>query len=338
MSANLEVNAEGTYNAAYVGDAPWWETGGLGKRLPEDCSPDDMLKAANLDWEVEKQPLYIETEDGSYKETKGKQALVRSSDGEVLDFVGQDWNPLQNSEAFAFFNEFVEVGNMTMESAGCIDRNGKLNVWALANINRPFEIFKDDVIQPFFLFSNPHIYGRTIDISETDVRVVCDNTLTWALNKMSTSLKNADSAVRSVKIGHRRKFDPEMVKDALAIVQTRNETFRDAAQFLGSKKYKNETLMEYLDRVFPAARQKNPEVQEKKYSRNAKIAADIVNTQPGAEFGRGTWWSAFNAVTYMTDHVIGHNANNRADSAWFGYQRNKKQDAFKLAVDFAEAA
>ena len=77
MSANLEVNAEGTYNAAYVGDAPWWETGGLGKRLPEDCSPDDMLKAANLDWEVEKQPLYVEN-DGSYKEAKGKQAQCES--------------------------------------------------------------------------------------------------------------------------------------------------------------------------------------------------------------------------------------------------------------------
>ena len=116
MSANLEVNEDGTYNAAYVGDAPWWETGGLGKRLPIDVSPNQMLEAANLDWDVEKQPLYVFDRDGSYKEAKGKQALVRASDGKLLDFVGEDWNPLQNSDAFEFFNEFVEVGKMTMES------------------------------------------------------------------------------------------------------------------------------------------------------------------------------------------------------------------------------
>ena len=38
---------------------------------------------------------------------KNKQALVRSSDGEVLDIVGKGWNPVQNAEAFNFFEEYV---------------------------------------------------------------------------------------------------------------------------------------------------------------------------------------------------------------------------------------
>jgi hypothetical protein len=76
----------------------------------------------------------------------------------------------------------------------------------------------------------------------------------------------------------------------------------------------------------------------KAYSRNAKIAADIVNTQPGAEFGRGTWWQAFNSVTYMTDHIVGHNAMNRADSAWFGSKKAMKQKAFEIALEYAEVA
>ena len=340
MSGNLEVNADGTFNAAYAGDAPWWETGKLGKKVPADISSAEICKVANVDWEVEKRPLFFEEDqNGIMKKAHGKQALVRVSDNKLLDFVGQDWEPLQNEEAFEFFDEFVRVGKMTMESAGCIDRNGKLNVWALANINKPFEIFKGDVIQPYLLFSNPHIYGRTIDISETDVRVVCDNTLTWALSKMAKQLKNADASVRSVRVGHRRKFDPEMVKDALLMVSERNETFREAAKFLGSKMYKNETLLGYLDRVFPASTKKNADPKKNKsYSRNAKIAADIVNTQPGAEFGRGSWWQAFNSVTYMTDHIVGHNAMNRADSAWFGSKKSMKQKAFEIALECAEAA
>ena len=39
---------------AYAGEVPWH---GLGKPVPADLTPDQMLEAAGLDWEVEQIPL-----------------------------------------------------------------------------------------------------------------------------------------------------------------------------------------------------------------------------------------------------------------------------------------
>jgi hypothetical protein len=63
-----------------------------------------------------------------------------------------------------------------------------------------------------------------------------------------------------------------------------------------------------------------------------------VHTQPGANFAEGSWWSAFNAVTYMVDHKLGRSQDNRMTSAWFGNGKKVKADALELAVQMAEAA
>lgn len=307
---------------AYSGEVPWH---GLGVRVPNDLSPDQMLEKAGLDWEVEKRELYFFGDD---EETvylaPGKQALIRTSDNTVLDMVGDDWNPLQNADAFSFFNDFVKSGDMEMHTAGSL-MDGR-RVWALAKVNDAFAVFKEDVIEQYLLFSNPHTYGMTIDVRMTPIRVVCNNTLTLSLNRQSN---------RMVKVNHRRVFDPELVKETLGVAKEKLDTYKEAAKFLGSKKYKNETLMEYFDRVFPSLTKKTG---EKKYSRNAKLSAEIINTQPGAKYGAGTWWQAFNAVTYMMDHVVGRSEDTRLSSSWFGSGKKVKENALTTAIEMAEAA
>ena len=73
-------------------------------------------------------------------------------------------------------------------------------------------------------------------------------------------------------------------------------------------------------------------------SRNAQGALDILETQPGANYAPGSWWNAYNAVTYMTDHVIGRNQESRLTSAWYGLNKSVKVKALEKAVKLAEAA
>jgi hypothetical protein len=40
----------------------------------------------------------------------------------------------------------------------------------------------------------------------------------------------------------------------------------------------------------------------------------------------------------MTDHIIGRNADNRLQSAWYGANKNLKTKALETAVEFADAA
>jgi len=317
MAHEIEI-LNGKTQMAYAGDTPWH---GLGVSVPADLTPDQMLEAAGLNWSVEKVPAYAKVAGQDVK--IGQSALVRSMDNKILDVVSDDWNPVQNAEAFEFFNEFVAAGDMEMHTAGSL-KDGQI-VWGLAKIKESFELFKGDQIDSYLLFSNFHKYGFSTDVRFTPIRVVCNNTLTLSLN----------SAVeRMVKISHRKVFQPDNVKQLLGVATDKLAKYKDMAQFLGSKKAKDEDIVEYFTRIFPVS----GSAKSKEISKNAEIAMDILHTQPGSEYAEGTWWQPFNAVTYLTDHLAGRSADTRLTSAWYGYHKGVKTKALELAIEMAEAA
>lgn len=324
MAHALEV-VNGEASMAYVGDTPWH---GLGKRVPADVSPEQMLDAAGLNWEVEKVPMFYNTEGGPVL-TKSR-ALIRSTDKKLLTVINDSWNPVQNREAFEFFNDFVSAGDMEMHTAGSL-RDGRM-VWAMAQIKESFELFGGDRVEGYLLFSNPHEFGRSIDIRFTPVRVVCNNTLTMALDAQ---------AKHAVKINHRAKFDGDSVKETLGIAKDRLTRYKEQAQFLGQKKYQKESIIEYFNRVFPSMTKdefKKQEITKAPISRQAEEAMAVLHTQPGARFAEGSWWQAFNTVTYMADHKLGRSQDSRLTSSWYGLNRTKKEKALELALEYAEAA
>ena len=311
---------------AYAGDVPWH---GLGKKVIADLTPDQMLEAAGLDWNVEKRDVTYLGADGSRRRASNKKALVRTSDDSFLDMVTADWNPRQNSEAFSFFNDFVMAGDMEMHTAGSLE-NGRM-VWALAKTKNSFELFGSDQVDEYLLFTNPHKFGKSITIQSTPIRVVCNNTLTYALN--------TNSSTGPVRVNHRQTFDADYVKEILGVSKEKLATYKEVAEFLGSKRYTKDTLNDYFTAVFPRNGQpKKIETEKDKYSRNHIQALDVIVNQPGANYAEGSFWQAFNAVTYMTDHVMGRSTDTRLTSAWFGANRKNKITALEKAVEFAEAA
>ena len=308
---------------AYAGEVPWH---GLGTKVPADLGPLQMMQKAGCDWTVSKQQMYVL--DGI--PVTGKKALIRDGENDVLDIVGDDWNPVQNSEAFEFFHEYCMAGDMEMHTAGSLD-NGR-NVWVLAKVKESFSILGDDQVDSYLLFSNPHKYGKAIDVRFTPIRVVCNNTLTMSLNAES---KN------QVKLNHRTVFDADMVKQTLGIAHDKFEKYKEVAEFLSSKRYTKESLVNYYNEVFPHtyAGSKGKTVESfDDLTKNAKDAHDVLHTQPGATKGEGSFWQAFNSVTFMTDHIMGRSAESRLNSAWFGQNQTRKVKALQKAVEFAEAA
>lgn len=319
MAHELEfVNGEASM--AYAGEKPWH---GLGTQVPSDLTPAQMLEAANLNWSVTKVPAFAEV--GGQPVAIGRSALVRDRDNSILDVVSDDWNPIQNQEAFEFFNDFIGAGDMAMETAGSL-KNGQI-VWGLARVNDTFELFGGDRVDGYLLFTNFHKYGFSTDVRFTSVRAVCNNTVTAALNEKVQNM---------VKISHRKAFNGDEVKTVLGVAHDRLAQYKEAAAFLGSKRYSDETVVDYFKRVFPVTG--SHENKKKELSRNAEAAVEALHFQPGTQYAEGSWWQAFNAVTYMTDHIMGRNADNRLTSAWYGGNRNLKSKALSLAVEMAEAA
>ena len=316
---------------AYAGEVPWH---GLGTRVSNDISVDDMLKESGLNWEVIPVPVFGEL-DGK-KITSDYQMLVRKTDRRVLTMITDSWNPVQNLEAFEFFRDFVDEGSMEMHTAGSL-QDGKW-VWVLAKVADSFEIFGGDRVDSYLLFSNPHIYGRAVEVRFTPIRVVCNNTLNLSLGQKTDN---------KIRLNHRSTFDPELVKETLGIASEKMAKYKEMAQFLGTKSYKPQIVAEYFKEVFPGYSKKTDEkpqnltqvqIDALGLSRNAKGALELVETQPGANFAPGSWWNAYNAVSYMTDHVIGRSQESRLTSSWYGLNKSVKVKALQKAVEYAEAA
>ena len=212
---------------AYAGQVPWH---GLGVPVSNDLSPTMMMEKAGLDWKVREVESFVEF-DGR-KIPTGNKSLVRETDGKILTNVGKDWKPVQNEEAFNFFGEYVISGDMEMHTAGSL-KGGQI-VWALAKVKESFDLFKGDKVDSYLLFSNPHQYGRSIDIRFTPIRVVCNNTLSLSLDMQ---------ADKSVKVGHRSEFDADKVKEALGIASEKLNSYKEMAEFLGNKRYTGEALI-----------------------------------------------------------------------------------------------
>jgi phage/plasmid-like protein (TIGR03299 family) len=295
---------------------PWH---GLGVPVSDDMTPQQMMEVAGLDWDVEKVDTFYRYKGDNH--STGQQALVRSTDGKILTQVGPGWNPVQNSEAFDFFTDFVSNGDMVMDTAGSL-KDGKL-VWALADVKDGFSLFNGDEVNGYLLFSNPHQYGKAIDIKFVMERVVCNNTLAVALNEQGQP---------SVRVSHRSEFNAEAVKEILGLGHNKVEKFKEAAEFLGSKRYTDEKLTEFFGVVFGKSTKEKEDLATR-----AKDAMALVENQPGDHFAPGTWWNAYNAVTYMTNHKLGRSNDSRLSSVWFGGNAKRNINALDLALEMADA-
>jgi len=305
---------------AYAGETPWH---GLGVRVENDLSVDEMVTAAGIDWTVSKHPTFYRVGDTEIE--TGKFALIRDTDNKFLSNVSDGWEPCQNVDAFSIFEEFVERSELEMHTAGSL-KDGQV-VWGLAKMKEQFALFNDDVTEQYLLLVNPHTFGNGIHVRSTPIRVVCNNTLSFALGKASD--------VQATQ-NHRTVFDAERMKEAIDIAQDKLRKYEEMAIFLSSKRYNDQSFRNFLQQIFPNHTMKEDKKED--LSRNAQRAYDVVEEQPGAEFGKGTWWQAFNSVTYLTDHELGRNQDTRLQSAWFGVNKDRKNRALELAVEMAEAA
>jgi len=308
---------DGVPQIAYTGEAPWHK---FGKRVPADLTPEQMAEAAGVNWTVSKVPTYARV--NGQEIVLNDMALVRDTDGKILSVVTRDWHEVQNQEAFSFFDDWVRAGEASMETAGSL-RGGKI-VWALAKLKESFMLSGRDVVDSYLLFSNPHSYGIATAVQSTSVRVVCNNTLSWALE--------ADSQSR-VSVHHGIKFKADDVKEQLGVAKEKLAKYKEAAEFLVSKHYTPDKLLQYFRFVFPQTSRKDERKDE--LSKNASLALSIIEKQPGFSMSPGSYWQCWNAATLLCDHHMGRNEENRLVNSWWGGTAALKRSALKKALELA---
>lgn len=308
----------------YVGSAPWHK---LGRKFQEAPSIEEAIVAAGLDWKVGLRKLQtVET-----LENVEALATYRSSDNSILGVVGPSYRPLQNQEAFNFFKPFIDSKAASIETAGSL-RNGK-RVFVLCKINKdPLKVVGDDIVDKYILLSNSHDGTMAVRVGFTPIRVVCNNTLTAAVNSSSSKL---------LRVRH-TKNTAEALEKVQEIMNLANSDFEATAEqykFLASKQVNPEDLEKYVKLVF-AEKQVSESTAISEVTAGSRVLEKIT---PIFENGigmnipgvKGTYWAAYNAVTEYVQHHRGNNDELRLDQAWFGTGAQINKKALQVATVLA---
>jgi phage/plasmid-like protein (TIGR03299 family) len=332
-------------NMAWTNEVPWH---GLGVEVSNDLTPDEMLVKAGLDWTVSKRPVYFPkfgTDQTTLKLIPNKFALTRDSDESLLDIVGDAYKPVQNVDALSFFKRFVDSGGMKMETAGSL-RKGQF-IWGLAKIEEAFNVGKtdEDRIEGYLLLTQPHKFGFSMIAALTPIRVVCMNTMRLALGeKLGGKSRNTTGVFR---MPHQRAFDETVQQaavQALGLARDGMLQLQEAANVLSNVRIKQTDLVDYFHNVanteMLVAEEGVDPYDPENFSRTIKTLLDAVDEAPGSQLktAQGTLWGAYNAVTYVADHMLGRTDDSRVVSAWFGQGGNMKRRALDIALDLAKAA
>ena len=154
----------------FVREVPWH---GLGKQLNNPPTSKEAIIAAGLDWKVESKPIF----DANGNEIVGWKANTRDKDNKVLGVVGKKYCIVQNEDAFDFTDSLIDEG-MVYETAGSL--NGGKRIWLLGKM--PETKILNDKVEPYVCFVNSHDGTGAIKVCLSTVRVVCNNTLNFALS------------------------------------------------------------------------------------------------------------------------------------------------------------
>lgn len=321
---------------AWTGQVPWH---GLGVEVNDKLTPAQILKAAGLDWKVEKRKMFYSGKNGKQIIVPDRFALVRDKDEGHLSVVGGTYKPVQNDVAFDFFKKFVHAGHMKMETAGSL--HGGQYIWALARVGHDFALGKGskaDEVRAFLLLCQPHVLGKAMVIQFTPIRVVCWNTLNFALG---SNLKGKAGAFR---MPHSMAFNDAVKKQAevaLGLATNQMDEFKAAATLLSKKKAKKEDVEDYFCEVLkfdPEKATKKKKDDEPKEPRMLPKLRQALTHAPGATLptAEGTWWGALNAVTFVVDHELGRDQSASLRTAWMGQKAAMKRRAVDLAIEAAK--
>ena len=317
---NMMYNNNGEYKL------PWH---GKGEPVEGLATAEEAIEKGGLDWEVEKRQVSVE----GIGDVPDTFATVRTDTYEPLGIVGNKYTPLQNKDAFKFFDSIVGEGNAVYETAGAL--SGGKRVWLLAKLPGHIRVLNDDITDKYLLLSNGHDGVSVVQALFTPVRVVCNNTLNAALRNM----KNM------ISVRHTSTVDSQLER-AGEIIRKQEVYFdlmQQSMEAMTKVSFDESRTVDYFERVFEkgkyAKKKVDPESgEEEKQSkwRGLDTLKDLAENGAGTDIAgvRGSLYGAFQAVTEYVDHGRNYRGKtDRMEACIYGNGAGIKRDAMKVAMN-----
>lgn len=130
MAHNINFNEQTGKNSFFSTKQPAWH--GLGQIVQDYPTSGEAIIAAGLDYTVAKAPLFAKGADPLISFAVPDQfATMRTDNNAVFGVVGKDYQIVQNTDAFAFFDAIVGGGDgILYETAGALGSGERIFITA----------------------------------------------------------------------------------------------------------------------------------------------------------------------------------------------------------------
>lgn len=323
MAHNIAF-ANGRYSAFTAGKSAWHK---LGQNVTEAQSWEQAISLAGLDFEVSKRQLEFA---GSSVEAWG---IFRDDNQAFLGAVGSAYQPIQNRYAFDFVDTLLEAEDGShYDSAGALGKGERF--WVSARVPFDFNVGGYDAHQTYLLFASSHDGSMAATAKLSTVRVVCQNTLTQALNKAGSAVRVKHTADAQRRLDAARKLMSGVSQDVKSLEEKLNA--------LTVRKMSRASMVSCLDRLFP----KNADGAASQ-TRRENVLNDVLrlyenNDNNAFPEQKGTAYALLNAITGYVDHERSARITNgrkgmsestaRAENAVFGTGERLKQQALDVIM------
>jgi len=317
MAANVE-------SMMYFGQRPWH---GLGTELDKPATAEDAIICAGLDWEVQKYPMHLEVGPGEpMVQIPDAYATVRVRPGgkinrqDILGVVGERYLPLQNKDAFAFFDAIVGERQAIYHTAGVLGKGER--IWLLAKLPGEIVVPGNDITEKFLLLTNSHNGNSSVQVKFTPIRVVCQNTLSAAMSDGGDIVNIRHTSYMDGRLKEAHKL--------LNITNTYYQRLDEVFKAMARKPLDVAGFDTYLSAVLPEASDE---------TRGNVTSVFEMGAGSDIQAIRGTLWAGYNAFTEYSDwHRPRVKSEKRLNSIWFGSGAQIKQRAFVEAEKILMAA
>lgn len=285
MSANIDT-------MMYVKETPWH---GLGHRYEEaPKTPQEIITAAEMDWTVATAKMKTDM----HNDVLNYHAIYREDNNMVLGVVNRA-RPIvvQNIDTFNAFEQILGR-EVTVDTAASLGHGE--TVFGCFKINEGYKILDDD-IDHYFVVMNDHLKADgKITILNTPIRVVCQNTLSAALNNSIYKLR--------IPVLSDKNVNAELARKIISGAGSAIDSLSTNADKMVGKKVTRAHVEAVLDELFPFIESKGEEsLHSKANERMEMIRSTFLTECMGADnLGnyRGTQYQVFNALTDFESHYF----------------------------------
>jgi len=337
MPHNLNFSEQtGEYSFFSVQQKAWH---GLGKIVSDYPTSREALQFAGLDFNVIKRPNIHRLDDGTDIVSKTSFFTSRTDNNAILgDRIGADYEVVQNTDAFAFFDAIVGGEGIQYETAGALGKGER--IFITAKLPGYIKVGNNDLIEKYLFLSTSHDGLGSIIAAFTPIRIVCANTLNAALRNYSNAVKirhtaNAkerlEQAHKVMGITNRLSTDLETIFNQWAKVRITDPELKKLIQLA---MVPNKEVLHNLQAGkddFLSTCYKNMVDTVYNYA--------MVSPTQQEETTKGTLFGAYNAVTGYFQNVRCYKDQEAKLKSLFygGTAQLRTQSAFNLCSSFAKS-